>query len=66
MNLVNKFEQLEKKFYSLNKKQQWQVLESMDVDDFEYIRNYFDNQPAQTIKNLEDAIKKLSPKYFNY
>ena len=58
-----KFEQLEKRFFSLTKKNQDIVLEALGADSFEQIRSYFDNSPKETLTNLEAAFKKI---YFNY
>lgn len=58
-----KFAALEKKFFSLTKKNQDIVLEALGADSFEQVRSYFDNSPKETLTNLEAAFKKI---YFNY
>ena len=58
-----KFAALERKFFSLTKKNQDIILEALGADSFEQVRSYFDNSPAETVSSLEAAFKKI---YFNY
>jgi hypothetical protein len=62
-NISKKFAALERKFFSLTKKNQDIVLEALGADSFEQVRSYFDNSPKETLTNLEAAFKKI---YFNY
>jgi hypothetical protein len=61
--LVKKFAALEKRFFSLTRKNQGAVLGELGVDSFEHVRNLFDNSPAETVSSLESEIKKI---HFNY